>query len=120
MQIRRGIFRRGSLSPLLVYIAHIPLTKEQNRADFGYQVHGTERKIIHLLSMEDMKLLGRNEFDVKNGITIVKTISKYINMNFLLEKCGSICLKGDSVQNNMHIGSTFENDIKELDRRKHT
>ena len=26
--------------------------------------------------------------------------------------------KGGSVQNKMHIGSTFENDIKELDPRK--
>ena len=87
---KRNIPKWFSL-PLIVCIAHIPLTKEQNRADFGYQVHGTERKISHLLSLEDMKLLGRNEFDVKNGITIVKTISKYINMNFLLEKCGRIC-----------------------------
>ena len=29
-------------------IALIPLTNELNRADCGYQVHGTERKISHL------------------------------------------------------------------------
>ena len=39
----------------------IPLTNELNRADCGYQVHGTERKISHLLYMDDLKLLGRNE-----------------------------------------------------------
>ena len=43
---------------------------------------------------------------------IVQTISKDINMKFGLEKCASICLK------RMHVGSTFENDIKELDPRK--
>ena len=42
---------------------------------------------------------------------IVQTISKDINMKFGLEKCARICLK-------MHVGSTFENDIKELDPRK--
>jgi hypothetical protein len=49
---------------------------------------------------------------------IVQTISKDINMNFGLEKCARICLKRVSVQSKMHIGSTCENDIKELDPRK--
>jgi hypothetical protein len=49
IQIRRGIFQGDSLSPLLFCIALIPLTNELNRADCGYQIHGTERKISHLL-----------------------------------------------------------------------
>ena len=32
--------------------------------------------------------------------------------------CKNICLKIGSVQSKMHLGSTFENDIKELDPRK--
>jgi hypothetical protein len=82
---------------------NIPLTKELNRADCGYQVHGTERKISHLLYMDDMKLLGRNENDLKKEIKIVQTISKYINMNFGLEKCARICLKRGRFQSKMHI-----------------
>jgi len=39
-------------------------------------------------------------------------------MNFILEKCAGICLKRGSVQSKMHVGSAFENDIKELDARK--
>jgi hypothetical protein len=39
-------------------------------------------------------------------------------MNFGLEKCARICLKRGRVQSKMHIGNTFENDIKELDPRK--
>ena len=68
--------------------------------------------------MDGLKLLGRNENDLKNEIKIVQTISKDINMNFGLEKCARICLKRGRVQSKMHIGSTFENDIKELDLRK--
>jgi len=48
----------------------------------------------------------------------VQTISKDININFGLEKCARICLKIGRVQSKMHIGNTFENDIKELDPRK--
>jgi len=39
-------------------------------------------------------------------------------MNFILEKRARICLKRGIVQSKMHIGSTFQNDIKELDPRK--
>ena len=83
IQIRRGIFQGDSLLPLLYCIELIPLTKELKRADCGYQVHGTERKISHLLYMDDLKLLGRNENDLENEIKIVQTISKDINMNFV-------------------------------------
>jgi len=68
--------------------------------------------------MDDLKLLGRNENDLENEMKIVQTISKDINMKFGLEKCARICLKRGSVQNKMHVDSTFENDIKELDPRK--
>jgi len=35
--------------------------------------------------MDGLKLLGRNENDLKNEIQIVQTISKDINMNFGLK-----------------------------------
>jgi len=69
--------------------------------------------------MDDLKLLGRNEIDLENGIKIVKAVSKDINMNFGLEKCAKICLKQGRVQSRRHVGSTFEKDIKGLDPRKH-
>ena len=46
-------------------------------------MHGNERKISHLLYMDDLKLLGRNENDLKNEIKIVQTISIDINMNLV-------------------------------------
>ena len=45
--------------------------------------NGTERKISHLLYMDDLKLLGRNENILKNEMKIVQTISKDINMNLV-------------------------------------
>ena len=72
IQTRRGIFQGDSPSPLLFCIALILLTNELNRADCGYQVHGTERKISHLMYMDDLKLLGRNEKDLEKEIKIVQ------------------------------------------------
>ena len=43
--------------------------------------------------MDDLKLLGRKENELKNEMKIVQTISKGINTNFGLEKCARICLK---------------------------
>ena len=47
-------------------------------------------------------------------IIIIIIIISYLG----LEKCARICLKRGSVQSKMHVQSTFENDIKELDPRK--
>jgi hypothetical protein len=102
----------------MLCIALIPLTNELNRADCGYQVHGNEMKISHLLYMDGLKLVGRNENNLKSEIKIVQIINKDINMNFGLEKCARKCLKRGRVQSKMHIGSTFENEIKEMDPRK--
>jgi len=68
--------------------------------------------------MDDLKLLGRSEDDLENKIKIVKAISKDINMNFRLEKCAKISLKKGRVQSTTCTGSTFEEDINELDPRK--
>jgi hypothetical protein len=70
------------LSPLLFCIALIPLTRELNRSKCGYQVHGTERKINHLLYIDDMKRIGRSEEELGNVIKIVKTFSDDIIMKF--------------------------------------
>ena len=76
IQIRGGIFQGDSPSPLPFCIALIPLTNELNRADCGYQVHGTWRKISHLLYVDDLKLLGRNENDFKNELKLCTQLAK--------------------------------------------
>jgi hypothetical protein len=66
IKINRGIFQGDSLSPFLFCIALIPLTHELNRSKCGYQVYGTERKINHLLYIDDLKLIGRSEEELRN------------------------------------------------------
>ena len=48
----------------------------------------------------------------------MRAISKDINMNFGLDKCARICLKGRRDQSKIHTRNILENDIKELDPRK--
>jgi len=67
--------------------------------------------------MDDLKLLGRNENNLKNEIKIVQTISKDINKNIGLEKSEDICLKRVTVQKKTHIENIFEKNDKELEAR---
>jgi hypothetical protein len=66
IKINRGIFQGDSMSPLIFCLALIPLTHEINRSKCGYQVYGTERKIYHLLYVDDLKLIGRSEEELRN------------------------------------------------------
>jgi hypothetical protein len=118
IKINRGILQGDSLSPLLFCTALIPLTTELNRSKCGYQVYGTERKINNLLYMDDLKLIGRSEEELRNEIKIVKTFSDDIKMKFGLEKCARIYLKNGTVYRKEHIGNTMENEIKELEPMK--
>jgi hypothetical protein len=118
IKINRGIFQGDSLLPLLFCIALITLTHEINRAECGYKVCGTERKISHLLHMDDLKLIARSGEELGIEINIVKTISNDIKMEFGLEKCARVSLKRGKVHRKKYIGSTKENEIKELDLMK--
>ena len=92
IQIRKRNIPRGlSFAITLLHCTH----------SINKRAEGTERKISHLLYMDDLKLLGRNENDLKNEMKIVQTISKDINMKFGLEKCARICLKRGSVKSKM-------------------
>ena len=54
---KRNIAGGLSITINLLYSTH----SSNPRADCGYQVHGNERKISHLLCTDDLKLLGRSE-----------------------------------------------------------
>jgi hypothetical protein len=98
IKINRGIFQGDSLSPLLFCIALIPLTHVLNRSKCVYQVYGTERKINHLIYVDDLKLIGRSEEELGNEIKIVKTFSDDIKMKFGLEKmCQNFFKKWNSL-----------------------
>jgi len=55
---------------------------------------------------------------VRGTVVTIIIIIIIINMYFGLKKCARICLKRGSVQSKMHVGSTFDNDIKEMEPRK--
>ena len=90
-------FQGDSLSPLLFCICLIPLTKQLNRLNTGYEEHATKTKISYLLYMEDLKLIAKLEEELQKHIQIVKTFSDDIHTEFGLEKGARIAFKGGKV-----------------------
>lgn len=91
--IKRGIFQGDSLSPLLFCMSLIPLTNMINRQGLGYEIDG-ENKVSHLLYMDDLKIFGKSEEQMRQAMHIVKTFSDDIRMEFGLEKCATVVFKG--------------------------
>ena len=93
MTIRRGIFQRDSLSPLLFVIAMVPLSSVLNESTAGYQLSKEEGKKTHLLFMDDLKLYGRNEKEINSLVHTVQVFSSDIGMDFAIEKCAMMVMK---------------------------
>jgi hypothetical protein len=68
--------------------------------------------------VDDLKLTGRSDEELRNEIKIVKTFSDYIKMKFGLEKCARISSKNGAVCRKQHIGNAMEKEIKELEPMK--
>ena len=99
--IRRGIFQGDSLSPLLFVVAMIPMSMLLKREKMGYRLggqtgQGTETgcRINHLLFMDDLKIYGANWEEAKNLTEIVQKFSADIGMEFGLDKCAVLELRG--------------------------
>ena len=75
VNIRRGIFQGDSLSPLLFVICMIPLTHVLRKAKARYTLGGGE-KINHLLFMDDLKLYGKTENEIKGLESTVEVFSQ--------------------------------------------
>ena len=87
VDIKRGIFQGDSLSPLLFVMVMIPLSQRLNALNKGYQLKHEERKINHLLFMDDLKLYAKNDEQLEELVGVVKSYSDDIQMEFGLSKC---------------------------------
>ena len=70
VDIKRGIFQGASLSPLLFMMIMIPLSQQLKAANKGYKLKKTDRRISHLLFMDDLKLYARyrSELEKLEGV----------------------------------------------------
>ena len=62
IKIKCGIFQGGSLSCLLFCLVLVPLFYELNNTEYGCDIY--KEKINHLLYVDDLKLYGKNDYEL--------------------------------------------------------
>ena len=87
VDIKRGIFQGDSLSPLLFVMVMIPLSMLLKAENKGYKLRHSDRRINHLLFMDDLKLYASNDNELESLVNEVKNYSDDIGMEFGLSKC---------------------------------
>ena len=90
VDIKRGIFQGDSLSPLVFVLALIPLSLILRKVKAAYEFSGSKVKINHLLFMGDLKLYSRNEKELDLLVQTISIFSKYLGMEFGIEKCAML------------------------------
>ncbi len=65
--------------------------------------------------MNDLKLFARNETQLKQALTIVKSFSDDIKMDFGIEKCAMVVMKSGKLVNYQNIQLCHETVIRNMD-----
>ena len=118
VNIRRGIFQGASLSPLLFAISMVPLTHLLHKAKARYTFGGGE-KINHLLFMDDLKLYGKSENEIKGLVSTVEVFSQDLGMEFGIKKCGVIIMNRRKVKSTEGIELPSAEKIREIEEDRH-
>ena len=80
VDIKRGIFRRDTFSPLLFVIALIPLSMALRESGMGYKLGKAGSTVNHLLFMDDIKLFAKHDSEIDSLLHTVRICSSYIGM----------------------------------------
>ena len=114
VKMKRGIFQKDTLSPLLFVIALTPLTHILRKLKAGYEFSKTGEKVNHLLFMDDLKLYAKNVISLDSLVQTVRIFSKDIGMEFVIEKCAMLVLKRGKIVTSNGIKLPDESKIKSV------
>lgn len=97
ISIRRGIFQGDAFSPKWFCIGLNPLSRMLRNLAAGYKVTPTH-KVTHLFYVDDLKTFAANKEQQKTQLETVKRFSDDICMEFGVDKCAVVQVKGGEVQ----------------------
>ena len=76
VEIRRGIFLGGSLSPLLFVLCMVPLSLILRKMKFHYEFGDKKTRLNHSLYVDDLKLFAKSHDQIDSLVNIVYTFSE--------------------------------------------
>ncbi|KAF2878863.1 hypothetical protein ILUMI_27306 [Ignelater luminosus] len=68
-------------------------TYELNKLNCGYQMKNENVKVSNLLYMDDLKIFGKNEQELRKEMKVIQIYSTDISMEMGLEKCAKVTFK---------------------------
>ena len=93
-KIQRSIFQGDALSLLLFIITMMPLNNILRKCTGGYKLCRWQKKINHLIYMNDIKLFAKNEKNKqKTLIHAVRIYNLDLGMEFGIEKYATLVMK---------------------------
>ena len=114
VNIRRGIIQGDSLSPLLLLVEMIPMTRVLERIEVWYQLEKGGSRINHQMFMDDIKLFGRGTTEMDTLVQTVRIVSGDIGMEFGVEKCALVNIQRGKVTRTEGIQLPHGNNIKDV------
>ena len=92
-----------------------PLTHVLRKAKARYTLRGGGEKINHLLFMDDLKLYGKGESEMKGLVPSVDVFRQDIGMEFGIKKCGVIIMYRGKVKSTDGIELPSGEKIREIE-----
>ena len=88
--MKRGIFQRDSLCPLVFVLVLIPLKLILIKVKATYEFSKSKEKNNRLLFMDDLKLYSRSEKGLDSLVQTVRVFSEDIGMELVIVKVTNI------------------------------
>ena len=117
-KIQRGIFQGDALSLLLFIIAIMPFNHILRKCTAGYKFSRSQEKINHLMYMDDIKLLAKNEKELETLIHAVRIYSQDMGMEFGIEKCAILVMKSGKRHLTDRIELPIQEKIRTLEKKE--
>ncbi|XP_030762164.1 uncharacterized protein LOC115886977 [Sitophilus oryzae] len=93
----------------------IPLSKELESTGIGYNITGQNKRIHHLLYMDDLKLFAKDDKGLDRLLQITKSFSSDICMEFGLNKCAKVRFHRGKLATSENMNSETFQRVKSLD-----
>ena len=120
VDVKKGIFQRDSLSPVLFVLSMIPLSLILRKVNICYEWGKKEYKWNHLLFIDDLKLFSKSESQIETLVGTVPVFSTDTGIEFGLKKCGVLAIKRGKIVKCNGILLPNGDVMKEVDKEGYT
>ena len=118
--VKRGMFQRDSLSPLLFVLSLVPLSLILQKINACYKWGKKEYKLNNLLFMDDLKLYVKSEEQTNTLVATAHVFSTDIGMESEIKKYGILTMKRGKIVKSEGIKLPNGEVMKQIGQERYT